>query len=127
MLKLSAVVEAEVGACRSLMAWKIKAYPHPILPMDIGMAALGIFFVGIFVCERFFYSEESTRHVMLLSGCIGLAITIFLWIAVVRQKTVYSYRFTESGCEVDYWLNSPRLDLSSSKASLSSSSSLSSP
>jgi hypothetical protein len=108
MSNSSEVVEDEVGFRRTFVAWEIKAYPHPTLPMDIGMAVLGFFFCGFLVCEGVFYSEESTRHVMSLTGWVGLAITIFFWITVVRQKTVYSYRFTESGCEVEYWLNLPK-------------------
>jgi hypothetical protein len=108
MSKLSKVFKDEVGLRRAFVAWEIKAYPHPTLPMDVGMAVLGLFFSGFLVCESFFYSDEGTKHVMSMSGWVGLAITVFLWIAVIRQKTVYNYRFTESGCEVDYWLNLPK-------------------
>lgn len=107
MLKQSEVV-GKVDVPQTLITWTIRAYPQPTWPMDIGMLVLAVFFCGFLVCEKFLYFEESTKHVMSLSGWVGLAITVFLWLTVVRQKTVYNYRFTESGCEVDYWLNLPK-------------------
>ncbi|WP_141230182.1 hypothetical protein [Pseudomonas sp. Irchel 3A5] len=107
-MKLNKVVESEVGVHNAVVAWTIKAYPQPTLPMDIGMAVLAFFSGLFFLYGRFVYEDEHTKHLVVNSGVVGVVIVFILWIAVVRQKTVYSYRFTESGCEVEYWLNFPK-------------------
>jgi len=91
-----------------LMTWKIKAYSHPTLFMDVGMAVLG-FFTGVFILYGWFlHGNEDTKHLVVNTGLVGVVVVFILWAGVVRQKTVYNYRFTEFGCEVDYWLNLPK-------------------
>lgn len=102
------MVEGDVGVHKTIITWTIKAYPQPTLPMDIGMAVLALFPGLFFLYGSLVYEDEHTRHLVVNSGVLGMVIVFMLWIAVIRQKTVYNYRFTESGCEVDYWLNLPK-------------------
>lgn len=60
MSNSSAVVEGGVGLRRTCVAWEIKAYPHPTLPMDIGMAALG-FFSAVFWYARGFSTPRKVQ------------------------------------------------------------------
>lgn len=108
ILKLNKVVESESGVHKALVAWTIKAYPQPTLPMDIGMAVLALLSGLFFLYGRFVYEDEHATHLVVNTGVVGMVIVFILWVAVVRQKTVYSYRFTESGCEVESWLSFPK-------------------
>jgi hypothetical protein len=91
-----------------LMSWEIKAHAHPTLFMDIGMAVLGAFPLMFYLYGVFFHENDDTRHSFINSGMFGVALVLFIWVMIVRQKTFYSYRFTEKGGEVDYWLHFPK-------------------
>lgn len=91
-----------------LMSWEIKAHAHPTLFMDIGMAVLGAFPLMFYLYGVFFHENDDTRHSFINSGMFGVALVLFLWVMIVRQKTFYSYRITEEGGEVDYWLHFPK-------------------
>jgi hypothetical protein len=91
-----------------LMSWDIKAHAHPTLFIDVGMAVLGVFPFMFYLYGVFFHENDDTRHSFINSGIFGVALVFFIWIMIARQKTFYSYRITEKGGEVDYWLHFPK-------------------
>jgi hypothetical protein len=107
-----ASIETDVSLAKEassiFMRWEIKAHAHPTMIMDVGMAVLGAFPLMFYIYGVFFHENETTRHSVLNSGMFGIALVFFLWIAIARQKTFYSYRITEKGGEVDYWLYFPK-------------------
>lgn len=101
-------VPLETEACSIFMRWEIKAHAHPTLYGDVPMIALGAFPFMFFLYGVFFHENENTRHSFINSGAFGMALVFFIWIVIVRQKTFYSYRISEKGGEVDYWLYFPK-------------------
>jgi len=88
-----------------LMSWTVKAYPQPTFVMDVGMTVVALMPAIYYIYGSFFYEGEDSRSFILNPALFGIALTFFFWIKIVRQKTFYSYRITENGGEVDYWLH----------------------
>jgi len=105
---IEADVSLEKEASSIFMSWEIKAHAHPTMFMDVGMAVLGAFPFIFCIYGVFFHENENTRHSFINSGAFGMELVFFIWIVIVRQKTFYSYRISEKGGEVDYWLYFPK-------------------
>ena len=95
------------GVSSILMSWEIKAHPHPTLFMDIGFGLLTLLFCGFYL-YGYFHEDESTRELVTFSAPVPVVIILIFWMGIARQKTFYSYRITEKGGEVDYWLHFPK-------------------
>jgi len=91
-----------------LMSWTVKAYPQPTFVMDMSMIVVALMPTMYYIYGRFFYEDEDSRSSVVNPALFGVVLTFFFWIKVVRQKTFYSYRITENGGEVDYWLHFSR-------------------
>lgn len=88
-----------------LMSWTVKAHPQPTFIMDVGMIVVALMPAMYYIYGKFFYEGEDSGRLILNPALFGMALTFFFWIKIVRQKTFYSYRITENGGEVDYWLH----------------------
>jgi hypothetical protein len=88
-----------------LMTWTIKAYPQPTFVMDVGMTIAALLPGMYYVYGWFLHESESNRNSIMNSAMFGVTLIFFFWVKIVRQKTFYSYRITENGGEVDYWLH----------------------
>ncbi|MCD5979479.1 hypothetical protein [Pseudomonas quasicaspiana] len=91
----------------ALMRWELKAHPHPTLFMDMGFGLLTLFFMFFYLYGHF-HENENTRELVTFSAPVPIAIILIFWIGIVRQKTFYSYRISETGGVVDYWLYFPK-------------------
>lgn len=94
-----------LDAGERLMSWTVKAYPQPTLFMDVGMLVAASLPAMYYVYGWFLHENDSNRNSTMNSALFGVALILFFWIKIVRQKTFYSYRITENGGEVDYWLH----------------------
>jgi hypothetical protein len=87
-----------------LMVWNIKAHPHPVLSIDIGMSIVTLYPLSMML-YGYFGNDDSP---FLIIGTVVLCVVIFLWIKAGRQKNVYQYRITDQGGEVRYWEDYPK-------------------
>lgn len=87
-----------------LMSWEVKAHPHPTLFMDISFGVLTLLFGGFYL-YGYFHDNDNTREVVTFSAPVPIVIILIFWIGIVRQKKFYTYRITEAGGTVDYWLH----------------------
>lgn len=90
------------------MQWEIKAHSHPVILMDGSMAVLGALPLMCFLYGIFFHENENTRYLFTDVPIFGMVLVFIMWIGIARQKTFYSYRVTEKGSEVKYWLHFPK-------------------
>jgi hypothetical protein len=88
-----------------LMVWNIKALPHNTFEMDIAMAVMAMFPLGMMLYGYFGEQGDSFLQDV---GAFGVCFVFFLWIKAVRQKNVYQYRITDQGGEVRYWADFPK-------------------
>ncbi|WP_397450585.1 hypothetical protein [Pseudomonas sp. NA-150] len=91
----------------TLMSWTIKAHPFPMLLLDAVMAIGTLFPIGLLIYS---YVGEFTNDVEIywrVLGFFGILIWLFLWLRGARQKTVYKYRITDQGGELEYWEDYP--------------------
>jgi hypothetical protein len=95
------------GVGSILMSWELKANPHPTLFMDVGFGLLTLLFCGFYL-YGYFNEDETTRELVTFSAPLPVVIILIFWMGIARQKTFYSYRITEKGGEVDYWLHFPK-------------------
>lgn len=93
---------------QELIQWEIKAHAHPVILMDAGMAVLGFIPLMFFLYGCFFHENENTRYIFTDIPIFGMMLVFIMWIGIARQKTFYSYRVTEKGGEVKYWLHFPK-------------------
>jgi len=91
-----------------LMNWEIKAYQHSAMVMDGSMAVLGALPLMCFLYGFLFHENENTRYLFTDVPIFGMVLVFIMWIGIARQKTFYSYRVTEKGGEVKYWLHFPK-------------------
>lgn len=84
--------------------WKIKAHAHPTLFLDVGMAVLFAFPAAFYLYGMYFHESENSRHSVFSSATVGMVMVFIFWIGIARQRTLYNYRISEKGGEVDYWL-----------------------
>ena len=99
------ISKIDLNASECSICWTIKAYPQPTLFMDVGMLVAASL-PGMYYLYGWFLDEsDSNRNSTMSSALFGVALIFFFWIKIVRQKTFYSYRITENGGEVDYWLH----------------------
>ncbi|WP_397452750.1 hypothetical protein [Pseudomonas sp. NA-150] len=90
----------------TLMCWTIKAHPHPMLAIDIMMAVGAMWPLG-FTLYGYFGEHGENDFPLEYLGIFGLCLWLFLWLRGARQKTVYNYRITEQGGEVESWPDYP--------------------
>lgn len=76
--------------------------------MDGSMAVLGALPLMCFLYGIFFHENENTRYLFTDVPIFGMVLVFIMWIGIARQKTFYSYRVTEKGGEVKYWLHFPK-------------------
>ena len=100
-------LDLESGASSELMGWEIKTHFHPTLFMDVGMGLLTFLFV-CFYLYGYFHDNENTQEFVTFIAPVPIFITVIFWVGIFRQKTFYSYRVTEKGGEVKYWLHFPK-------------------
>lgn len=105
---IGADVLLEMEARPILMHWDIKAHAHPTVYVDVPMIAIGSFPLMCYLYGAFFHQNENTKHLFTDTALFGMALVFFLWVTIARQKTFYSYRISEKGGEVDYWLYFPK-------------------
>jgi hypothetical protein len=89
---------------KELMAWNIKAHPHPTLSIDVGMAIVGILPVSL-TLYGFFADDGAPLHIV---GPVIVCVWLVMWLRGARQKNVYQYRITDQGGEVRYWEDYPK-------------------
>jgi hypothetical protein len=86
-----------------LMAWNIKAHPHSVLSIDVGMA-IGAMLPLSMMLYGYLGDCDVPFHII---GTVVLCVWLFLWVKAGRQKNVYQYRITDQGGEVRYWADFP--------------------
>ena len=90
-----------------LKSWMIKAHPHPTLPLDILMGLVSLMPISLLIYSYLGEFINGVEIFLRITGWIGLLMAAFLWIRGARQKTVYKYRITIQGGELEYWDDYP--------------------
>ncbi|WP_397451465.1 hypothetical protein [Pseudomonas sp. NA-150] len=92
---------------KTLMRWTIKAHPHPMHLVDITMGVATLLPISLIVYGYFFQPLGDNDDSLVYTGVIVLCCCLFLWIRGARQKTVFNYRITDQGGEVESWPDYP--------------------
>ncbi|WP_397452748.1 hypothetical protein [Pseudomonas sp. NA-150] len=91
----------------TLMSWTIKAHSSPMFLIDTIMGSIALIPASFIIYIYLLKHPGSNDDAILYSGIFGLCFWLFLWLRGVRQKTVYNYRITDQGGEVEYWEDYP--------------------
>jgi len=85
-----------------VMAWRIKAHPHPMRIVDMTFGGFVLIFFSYFLYGEFYESESDREFTRITSVC-SMCFVLLFWLVVARKKTVYNYVITHAGGWVEYW------------------------
>ena len=92
---------------KELMVWTLKAHPYPTLSMDIIMGSMALVPAGMLLYSYLGDFTNGMEIFWRIIGGGGILFVLTLWLKGARQKTVYRYRITDVGGEVEYWVDYP--------------------
>jgi hypothetical protein len=99
---LKAAAIASIAKAPTLMAWRIKAHSHWMLPGDLAFGSLAVVTWCAYLWVFLFMDESPTRDFFLVSGSSGPLVAGFVWWGV-RKKTVWNYTISSEGGFVEFW------------------------
>ncbi|WP_426142192.1 hypothetical protein [Pseudomonas sp. DWP3-1-2] len=86
-----------------IMKWTIKAHPHLVFPVDAMFGVFG-FMVGMVYLYGQYHESETFRE-STTGSCVFVSLLLIYFYIGARKKTVFNYRITKNGGDVEYWLD----------------------
>ncbi|MBC3951040.1 hypothetical protein [Pseudomonas folii] len=85
-------------------SWSVKAYAHPTLSGDLCYCVL--FLLSLLALLEGLLGGEvgMVRDFLVEFGSVGVTFYSYMWIFIVRQKTLYKYKIYEAGVELEYYI-----------------------
>jgi len=93
---------------RELMAWTIKAMPEITSKINLLLGSITLIPISMILYGYFGGNSTDKYNSYLDTGGILFCGWLFFWRLVFRQKTIYHYRITDQGAEVEHYRHYPK-------------------
>jgi len=91
-----------------LMAWTVKAMPQITPTVNTILGSIMLIPLSMLLYGYFDTHENGRMSFFTFFGSTVSCLWLFFWRFVFRQKTVYHYRITDQGAEMEYYLHYPK-------------------
>jgi len=93
---------------RELMTWTVNAMPQITPGINLAFGSVGLIPLGMILYGYFGVHLAGKYNFYLHAGIVWFCMWLYFWRVGFRQKTVYHYRITDQGAEMEYYLHYPK-------------------